>query len=164
MSDSLYNPDEYNFVPKFYKMNPKTEDLLPGSGQLVNGMVVLIADPDMRERPENGESDWVFNRLTERNRWCTVTNFEITNKKYCETGYQFIGVYADGTKVIRMGNLSSAWIVKLDSIADAIKAQGDRHRNVHTIVTELLKSTPPDDIDSFNEQVDEITKQLLKVL
>lgn len=162
MSDSLYDPKEYDFVPKYYQMDPETEDLLPGSSQLLDGMKVLIASPNLRERPEDGAKDWVFDRLVTNSRWCTVTHLEVLNSKYQSSVVQFIGVYENGSKVFRTHGKETAWFVKKDSVTSAKVAQTNRYRMLHDMVGTLLKSTPPSS-EFFDDQVEEITQQIIRM-
>jgi hypothetical protein len=162
VSDYEYDPDDYNFVPKYYQMDPKTEDLLPSSSHLADGMVVLIADPNQRERPEDGAKDWAFDRLVEKSRWCTVTHLEMFNQKYRPTAYQFIGVYEDGSKRIRMCGKTTGWFVKLDSVAESLRISNAKYRNLHTMVGELMRSTPPPS-EIIDDQIEEVTQQILEM-
>lgn len=107
------------FVPKFYKLDPDTEDLLPSGSHLANGMVVLIGSPERRDRPEHNDSDWMNDRIQERNRWCTVTNLEFSRQDLRHQ-ISFVGVYEDGSKRKRTYHVSDSWIVKITSIADSL--------------------------------------------
>jgi hypothetical protein len=82
---------------------------------LQNGMVVLLEDP--LERPyssgEKLEEMDLAARITALRtaRWCEVIDREIVEGLVC-----FTGVYLDGSQRGRTSRLSTAWLVKIDSI------------------------------------------------
>jgi hypothetical protein len=153
-----------DFVPKYYRMNPKTDDLLPSATHLAEGMIILIEDPNRRENlPDviEFEEEWKQDRIRKFNRWCRVSNVEFLPGDFLK----FVGTYADGTKVVwSMMHMRESWIVKIDSITDSATISTSRYRNVSSMVDAMLRSVPTDDLDSHVEQVEEITDQLLKVL
>jgi hypothetical protein len=159
-------------VPKYYRMDPKTEDMLPDGRYLADGMVVLFADPDNRERPESltDGNDWLKEKLLERNRWCKVTHFNITNSGDTAA---FIGVYEDGSKrPIRMG-LGYAWLVKIDSIEEsavlvtkrAAQVQ-DLVQNAMTIAARVVTGEAPDETkaDELTDTIEQTTSKILGIL
>lgn len=112
-----------NYTPMHYDMNPQTEDLISSGDKLENGMVVLLESSLVKEslsalgRPGLG-SEYALNRLKENNRWCEVTELQVT-PRYGETNsplISFVAVYADGTKRKRSYDASYAWFVKKDSL------------------------------------------------
>ena len=147
-------------VPKYYRMNPKTDDMVMGGKDLADGMVVLVEDPNLRYDPKLPDmDDWEIDRLNMRNRWCRVHNVHVVGN-----AVHFVGAYADGTKRKSQVTLTYSWLFKIDSIPDSIQFTADRYRNISTMVDALLRSTPSNDIDSHNRHVQDITKQILKVL
>jgi len=132
-------PEIYSqVVPKYYAMDPETEDMLPDGGRLMDGMKVLIADPDCREHLQALSAEppveWLRDKIMERNRWCTVSHLKLTNHN---NTVAFIAIYEDGTKrQYRMG-LEYAWLVKLDSIPDPVLAEekeAERYNKIYEIV------------------------------
>lgn len=105
MNNTDHNP-LLDIVPENQPMDPETEDLLYADA-LVDGMMVLI-EPTYRYDDKHN----TFDCLRIYNRWCEVTQlrFEEDNRVY------FIGLYADGDKVIRSTAHIHGWIVKKDSM------------------------------------------------
>jgi len=103
-----------DFVPKFYEMDPETEDLLPSGKHLANGMVVLLAEPDRRHSISGETQDWILDRLRGDNRWCRVSHLTIKGS----TTVSFVGTYNDGTKRLREFSIDAPWLVKLDSVGE----------------------------------------------
>jgi hypothetical protein len=99
------------FVPKYYRMNPKTDELIPNGSGLKNGMRVLIEEPNKRVNTDEDLDNWEEDRALESNRWCTVEALQVD-----PTGVSFVGVYDDGTKRSRRCAGSHAWLVRKDSI------------------------------------------------
>lgn len=98
-----------DIVPKAYRFNPMTEDLLYGD-ELMDGMVVLAGPASERYNEQMPE---MYNAgLPVSNRWCEVSKArqEDDRKIY------FVGLYADGQKVVRNTDLTAGWYVKKDSI------------------------------------------------
>lgn len=106
-----------DIVPKFFIMDPETDDLLPNANHLMNGMIVLIEDSSVRIDTSKVLADWEEERADERNFWCRVSYLD-HNGPYDNTS-SFIAEYHDGTKKKRTYNKSHAWFVKKDSIEDA---------------------------------------------
>lgn len=102
-------------VPKFYTMDPATEDLLPDAEYLVDGLVVLSGEPSDRVDLANRTDEWMTDRAYERNRWARVSHVvRIRDGRRDEVA--FVATYADGTKRKRRVLPKSAWLVKKDSI------------------------------------------------
>jgi len=110
-----------DLVPKYYEMDPLTEDLFFYGDRLMNGMVVLEASASAKtELKPPGR--WFGSRklsapekLNARiaNRWCKVSELRVEGM-YVE----FIGIYADGTKHVRRMATTHPWLVRLDSLED----------------------------------------------
>jgi hypothetical protein len=122
-----------NVVPKYYVMDPKTEDMLPSGRFLANGMKILTANPNERVRPEEATTDWLRNRLMELNRWQTVTQLEVG-----ATLIKFVGVYEDGAKVAQRCSVNEAWLVKTDSITESNKLATARYAEVFALVEDAM--------------------------
>lgn len=102
------------YVGLDYLMDPKTEDLIRGSG-LENGMVVL--SEGMREDPTRHEEGYrghykpgPYDRasLETTSQWCRVTELRVDNEVV-----SFVGVYPDGTKRSRKYHQHWFWLVKI---------------------------------------------------
>lgn len=103
---------ENSIVPRNYKMNPETEDLIYGD-DLVEGMRVLIDGSEQRGDETNTEFHNAS--LPVRNRWCTVTRV----RKAREGLVFFIGLYEGGHKECRETGAYAGWLVKKSSIPPA---------------------------------------------
>lgn len=149
-----------DIVPKYYRMNPKIEDVLPDASHLTEGMIVLLADPDCRETVKDDMEDWRENRVLNDNRWCRISGIEHTGGDI--KFVRFIATYGDGTKTVRDYPARMSWLVKIDSISDSMVVTSARYRNIYTIVATLAQASvpPPDYVDLYAE---EITRQILKI-
>lgn len=109
----------YDFVDKFYEMNPLLEDLIKGH-QLQDGMRVLIADPRFRSSLNSPEYFYTSEAFRENafrwNRWMTVTELDTDN---IETGLvSFVGLYDDATKKDFILSTLHGWFVKVSGVTD----------------------------------------------
>lgn len=153
------------FVPKFYRMNPKTEDLLPNGAYLTNGMKVLIADSKQRIDISRELRDWEEDRALENNRWCTVGGLEVG-----EPIVRFIAVYEDGSKRMRSIESGTPWLVEIDSVRDSANLHTDRYQAVFDAVKvslakhEELVSRHDYPADAIYNHIEETTKALLGLL
>lgn len=108
----------HDFVDKYFKMDPETTVLIPDGGGLENGMVVLVADDNMRLYPERVMSSiqaWELERMRDNNQWAIISGVE----KYESTDggvVSFIATRWDGTQKKRSLARSLAWYVKKDSL------------------------------------------------
>jgi hypothetical protein len=152
------------FTPKFYRMNPETEELLPNGRHLANGMKVLIESPAHRMRVSDDLTDWQEDRALENNQWCTIGALEVVGDMI-----RFIGVYNDGSKRIRTFQAFEAWLVKTDSIREV----EDRKAQVHTLVSDAMSEavlimehgkTPRERALRAGLKAEETTKQILELL
>lgn len=121
------------FVPKFYRMNPETDDLLPNGRHLANGMRVLVDSSKLRINMDEDLSDWQEDRALEMNRWCTIGALEVH-----EGGVRFIGVYDDGSKRMRNYGIDQSWLIKIDSIRDSVNVMTDQYQQVYDLVTSAM--------------------------
>lgn len=111
----------YEYVPKYYEMDPTNEDLLFDSLSLVVGMKVLTGDPNLRcdltdQRAIDTDADFI-ELAKRRNRWFTITYIdeEIRNNgRY--TNLALIAVFDDGTKRKLLVEKPWPWIVKLATL------------------------------------------------
>lgn len=111
-------------VPIGYIMSPEIDDVIDGS-DFIQGMIVLLEDPSMRQNPEprvrpEGMPEAVFalmdspyaaRRILETSRWCKVTKIRVYDDIV-----GFIGLYGDGTKMARSYHQSHYWLVKKSSV------------------------------------------------
>lgn len=66
------------FVPQSYEMDPETESLITDGSLLEAGMIVLVADPQMRSDLLTIETDEVeMAKALKYNRWGVVDNISI---------------------------------------------------------------------------------------
>jgi hypothetical protein len=125
-----------SFVPKYYRMDPETEDVIFAAG-LAAGMVVLEENPEDRSRLENDQHDWERERLLKNNRWCTVSGVQSN-----EGGsIFFLATYEDGTKSRRVTQHSRAWYVKIDSIGKSLDQVLELRNQIMDIVKQGLRSS-----------------------
>lgn len=124
-----------SLVPKFYVMDPKTEDLLRGSA-LANGMVVLREGPEDRVRLNDLTEDYKMVRALENNRWCTVS--EVRRDKNASQLIHFTGVYEDGTKRSRSCNENSGWFVEIASIAASASLATERYNVIESALGDYV--------------------------
>jgi hypothetical protein len=153
------------FVPKFYRMNPKTDDLIINGRHLANGMRVLIATSSLRMNTDVELSDWQEDRALENNRWCTVGALEVDGEIT-----RFIGVYDDGSKRMRVQQTQLAWYVKIDSLREVVDREDERFLKTRQLVSEAmsfgaeitLSDIPDGDrIVKLNLELDVFTKKIL---
>lgn len=105
--------DMDQFVPKYQKMDPLTEDLIT-SLQLHNGMKVLVDERDHRASDKDiAAGPWGISRALINNRWCIVSELELRSVGNTPE-YSFVGIYEDGTKCIRRGSGHIMWLFKTD--------------------------------------------------
>lgn len=157
------------FAPKFYKMNPKTDDLLPSGNHLANGMKVLIADSSQRVKIDMKLTDWQEDRALENNRWCTVGALEVS-----DSAIRFIGVYEDGSKRMRVATPNEAWLVKIDSIRESVNLHTEKFAIVRELVSEAVKFGSEFEAririegcgstGELNRGIDETTKKIMGLL
>lgn len=158
-----------SLMPKYYKMDPQTDDMLPNGHYLVEGMKVLIGNPDMRDRPESSfGAEWEKDKLLTRNRWCTVTYPQVSEKEELT----FVGVYEDGTKRQHIVSAHYAWLVKKDSIPDPMARYNEVCELVHEAIRDVMFGETDEEIfDSAPEPdpevkriIDETAKKILRAL
>lgn len=121
-----------SLVPKFYEMDPKTEDLLFDGTRLLNGMKVLIDNNDVRVRAIESdlEEDWQITKAKKYNRWCTIEEI-----RYAQHFIHFVGVYDDGSKAKWSEPISLSWYIKKDSIPTAEKEKAEDEKLVADMAT-----------------------------
>lgn len=147
-----------NLVDRTYTRKPKFEKLIPGT-ELEDGMVVLLA-PAMLKWPieHRQERDFRdFEEVLKTNRWCTVSELEITLGVV-----SFIGVYEDGRKCHRSMPTDIFWLSKLDTKRynpEIIAAE--RHQKIHEEICKMLQRNGK---NSITELADEATANIMKLL
>lgn len=104
--------------PKYYKMNPETDDLFPSGDWLREGHIVLSARNGNRvdvDAPDSSNKEiYNLNRqgALKYNRWC-----EVTRLKHVGDMTIFVGVYEDGIKFVHSSKTyDHGWYVKLKSM------------------------------------------------
>jgi hypothetical protein len=146
-------PDYFRyFIPKFYTMDPKNEDLLFSGRALANGMVVLVADSDSRQNLKRLDADWELDRAFENNRWAKVTNLQIIGNNL-----SFVAVYEDGSKRVRTCSANYAWFVKLDSVPDVVLAE-EKEAQKYNSVLELVEAAMQRQADATHNKEMDSTK------
>lgn len=96
------------YEPKYFVMNPETDDLLPSGFSLELGMRVLIEENGYRQDLEYDLTP-KYEELRDRyNRWCTV----FTDPEFFLEHTTFIARYDDGTKKQLRVPTRHAWYVK----------------------------------------------------
>lgn len=102
-----------SYIPKYYVMDPNTEDVLMGD-QIEEGMVVVIEDPEARTDVSRELTAYAEHNANKNNRFCTVTKIS------CVDGIniRFIGVYSGGVKIARHTSSEVSWIVKLQPTSE----------------------------------------------
>jgi len=142
--------DMTQFVPKYFEMDPKTDDLLRKGSMLEDGMVVLLEMPALRVDivSEDGQPlSTYYNPETREqalryNRWVTVSDLGWADGDMCS----FIGVYHDGTKKKIEAPNDFAWYVKKNSLPKPIdyeaeqRDQQERGRPVEAVRAALSES------------------------
>ncbi|WPJ30603.1 hypothetical protein [Streptomyces phage Psst4] len=155
------------FVPKYYVMDPEIEEIVFDGKSLADGMVILIADPNERARPEKDlDGDWGQDRLLERNRWCTIS--KVTVEAEVNTLY-FLATYEDGTQRKRSHSIQQSWIVKKDSVAASLDVTTERYMNVYNLVLDAMRESEnsaayPNHEYNATVIAEDTTKQILGLL
>jgi hypothetical protein len=149
-----------SLMPKYYRMNPKFEEVLPSGSHLSNGMTVLIENPDNRTTINDFDdlSDWLKDRALESNRWCTISNLHEVNGG---TSIRFVATYEDGCQRIRTLAASHAWIVKRNTSARS----AEKYAQVYGVVSGVIRKTMGDDasdpVSARMVMADRATREIL---
>jgi hypothetical protein len=103
---------EQEIVNKFYEMDPETDTLLFDSTSLVDGMMILAANPEDRaDNPGEHTTPLRTDLAREKNRWCIIS--DIAYEKYeGETRVSFIATYRNGSKRKRTCETTTPWLVR----------------------------------------------------
>lgn len=104
-------PANSQFVDKYYEMDPVTEDLLDNGSLVVDGMKVLIEDPQFRAEITNIMKPEQISKARMTNRWATVEQSKVRDRIL-----SFVAVYGDGIKRKVVHPVDLAWLAKKDSI------------------------------------------------
>lgn len=98
-----------DLVDKWHDMDPETDDLLFDGTELVEGMVVLIADPKMRVDIRYPLSPKMLYRARTWNRWFVVSHLSISDS---DKTVIMMANYEDGSKRKIETQASLPWISK----------------------------------------------------
>jgi hypothetical protein len=98
------------FVPRYYQMDPLSEDLLWDGSELKDGYQVLVGDAEFRVDIVDDVPANVYDQAMVRNRWCTISRLF-----YGPDHVTFMAVYEDGSKRKVTFAGSIPWLVKLNS-------------------------------------------------
>lgn len=163
---------ELNLVHKYYPMDPKTEDLISNGIDLKNGMVVLIAGPDVRVETSKSLSEpWVMDRALENNRWALISEIE-----FAGSTVSFVATYEDGTKRKRSSSVFYAWLVKLDSLpsekVEGVPIESESEKELRTRIYLLVKRAMHDqdvatyrrETSGMNMVADQTTDEIMKLV
>ena len=104
-----------DFVGLDYIMDPKIDDVIPGS-LLKDGMLVLAEMNSFRGDPRkfnDTNNPYERPRIMETARWCKVTHLRFNDRDQST----FIGLYGDGTKFPRTYHIDHYWLVKKSSMS-----------------------------------------------
>lgn len=117
MSDTTGTKQE--FVPQFYQMDPRIEDVIPTSRHLIEGMKVLIESPHSRINTDGitgaANRGAIGYSALRSNRWCTVSDISFIGDMV-----NFIGTYDDGSRMTRRHHVGESWIVKADTMPEQL--------------------------------------------
>lgn len=94
-------------VDKWYEMDPDTEDLLYDGGELMDGMFVLLENPEMRVDVREELTDEELFRARRTNRWMQISRVKVTDKHV-----SFMAEFEDGVKSKLEFPVDESWIVK----------------------------------------------------
>lgn len=101
------------FVEKYYRMDPETEELIFGDQLEINMVVLRNAHEDRVElKHQNAWRDWERYKAFVENRWGLITDIRTEG-----TEIRFIAMYADGFKAGRSTVAGEVWIVRKETIA-----------------------------------------------
>lgn len=149
----------YNFVPKFYTMDPETEEFLSDGKKLENGMVVLIASSNLRVNVDKALEDWELDRALQRNRWAKISDLEFRTYVGDEL-LSFVATYENGTKrKWESIGVQRAWYVKRDSIPNPSAAWEKKYMEVF----ELVANAMLDHEREVNVVADETARKILEI-
>lgn len=116
---------EGEFVPRYYEMDPETEEYLPSGAMLRDGMVVLNADPERRAEIRNKMTEREIYRARTANRWAKIESYRVPSSPLDgvlpSSIKRFVATYEDGTKRRFDAETDQAWLVKKDSIPEEPK-------------------------------------------
>jgi len=116
------------FVPKYFEMDPKTDDLLRKGNLLEDGMVVLLEPAVFRvdvqglaEAIKSGANPSLTEQALRWNRWVTVSDLGWGGDDMCS----FVGIYHDGTKKQIQVSNDYAWYIKKNSMPKPFDDEAD---------------------------------------
>lgn len=147
-------PSRYDtrFMPKYYRMDGATEDLLFDSEELREGMVVLIEDSSYRSDIRDEMSGSNLELALKVNRWGKISKLRRTDSMV-----QFIAEYEDGTKAKRAYPFDVGWYVKKDISRSEEVTQSDDTR-----ISELMNGDDVHGDEKYKEVVRLLTDLVVK--
>lgn len=101
-------------VPKYFRMNPETDDLIPNHNGLREGMKVLVGSNDFRNDIERIDTPASLDTALRYNRWFTIVKLS-AGVSFTDQTVWFIGEYDDGEKQKFVFNKDQHWYVKKDT-------------------------------------------------
>lgn len=99
------------FVPKYYEMDPATEDLLFDGRYLQDGMVILMGEPSVRAEILEQMEDEEIEIAKRFNRWMSISHVT-----WFGNSVAFLAHFPDGTKKKIVTGVHMPWLVKIDSL------------------------------------------------
>lgn len=113
-----------DLVDKWYDMDPKVEDLLWDSSELVEGMVVLVEDPMMRIDVRYPLSEEMLYQARTWNRWFMISHIVDLNSNQIN----FMANYEDGSKRKFVAVAKSrSWLCKLGKPVVGLNTDASGH-------------------------------------
>lgn len=139
----MLNP---NPVDQYLPMDPETENVIFGE-ELEVGMEVLVESDLRTDHLDRGGYQTAENAFLrdENNRWCCIERFKRRKVSDNVEGIRwFIGVYADGTKAVRMTLPYIGWVVKKDTIpadkrAESFDPRPDWYQDLYCELTGYMR-------------------------
>jgi len=114
IDESLKEVMMITFLDRFFRMNPKTDDLLFDGTYLRDGMTVLVGDASQRMEITDDMDVYHRDQAELTNAWYTITHV-MTNQKYVT----FLATYEDGSKRKVTFPLGVPWLVRLNTLYKA---------------------------------------------
>lgn len=116
--------DSEQFVPKYFRMDPETDDLFMDSYSLREGMRILCGEVVKRAELMHLKYDVVLEEALKYNRWFVIDKikFEPENDLV-----MLIGLYDDGEKMRHIFSLDqTSWYVKKDTVPEPEESDEER--------------------------------------
>lgn len=139
--------DLNQFVPKYFRMNPETDDLLMDSYGLHEGMRILTGNVNARvDLSHVTKYEVSLESALKHNRWFVIE--KIKTEPHNDL-VMLIGRYDDGEKMRHIFSLSQTeWYVKKDTV----KVPDSHDAEVRNQKNEILHAGTPEEIISWIEE------------